>query len=217
MKSFPLNLAAVFCLTVVLRAAPETFVDRVGMRLVPWEPAAILWDAADQTDQGPALWRDGADTHHHFNGLKQIGSSIVRASRDNGVTGSSPTVYSKTTPANEGNLRTRDGRILAAPNGPHQTTVLEASAGGGAAWQTISIITKKPEFAPGKTCPAIAGIDGGKCNLAETETELSGYLAMAQDPAGAIHLISSRNYFCFNLSWIQQGTAAPRPISLSFS
>lgn len=328
--------------------------SRLRRGAAEWEPATIFWDAADRNDHGPALWWDGAETLYHFNGLKQISGSIVRTSRDNGHTWTAPVVYSKATQANEANFRTRDGRILASLDGPHQSTVLEESADGGATWQAISTITKKPEFVPGKTGPAIAGIhagvvelndgrllalgrfdglenqkafndttprsisadggrtwtysvspflpissgqrftlkrlkegplllcsftemrvkkddfgrviggkplnerigmklpapgggevtvhglfaalsfdegetwpvrrlvtpggeprlhtgiDGGKFNLGETEAEPSGYLAMAQDPAGAIHLISSRNYYRFNLSWIQQGTAVPR-------
>ena len=328
--------------------------SRLRRGAAEWEPATIFWDVADRNDHGPALWWDGADTLYHFNGLKQISGSIVRTSRDNGHTWTAPVVYSKATQANEANFRTRDGRILASLDGSHQSTVLEESADGGATWQAISTITKKPEFVPDKIGPAIAGIhagvvelkdgrllalgrfdglenqkafndttprsisadggrtwtysvspflpissgqrftlkrlkegplllcsftemrvkkddfgrviggkplnervgmklpatgggevtvhglfaalsfdegetwpvrrlvtpggeprlhtgiDGGKFNIGETEAEPSGYLAMAQDPAGAIHLISSRNYYRFNLSWIQQGTAVPR-------
>ncbi|MEN9637459.1 MAG: hypothetical protein RL077_5863 [Verrucomicrobiota bacterium] len=328
--------------------------SRLRRGAAEWEPATIFWDAADRNDHGPALWWDGAETLYHFNGLKQISGSIVRTSRDNGHTWTAPVVYSKATQANEANFRTRDGRILASLDGPHQSTVLEESADGGATWQAISTITKKPEFAPGKTGPAIAGIhagvvelkdgrllalgrfdglenqrafndttprsisadggrtwtysvspflpissgqrftlkrlregplllcsftemrvkkddfgrviggkplnervglklpatgggevtvhglfaalsfdegetwpvrrlvtpggaarlhtgiDGGTFNLGETEAEPSGYLAMCQDPAGAIHLISSRNYYRFNLPWIQQRTTVPR-------
>ena len=139
--------------------------SRLRRGATEWEPAAIFWDAADRNDHGPALWWDGADTLYHFNGLKQIGGSVVRRSRDSGHTWSAPIVYSKATQANEANFRTRDGRLLASLDGPHQSTVLEASADGGATWLALSNITKKPEFIPGNTGPAIAGIHAGVVEL----------------------------------------------------
>ena len=329
----------------------------VSSRLKPgateWEPATIFWDAPDRNDHGPAIWWDGDQTLYHFNGLKQLPGSIVRTSHDSGHTWSAPLVYSTATQANEANLRTRDGRILATLDGPHQTTVLEASADGGATWQPLSVVAKKPEFAPGKRGPAIAGIhagvvelkdgrllalgrfdaienqrafngkmpqsistdggrtwtyaespflaissgqrftlkrlregplllctftemrvkkddsgrviggkplnervgmklpaagggevtvhgllaalsfddggtwplrrlltpggaprlqtgtDGGKFTISDTEAEPAGYLAMCQDPAGAIHLISSRNYYRFNLAWLTGESGFP--------
>lgn len=318
-----------------------------------WEPASIFWDAPDRNDHGPAVWWDGRDTLYHFNGLKQLPGSIVRTSRDNGHTWSAPVIYSKATQANEANMQTKDGRIIATLDGPFQSTVLEASSDEGKSWSPLSNVAANPEFAPGKIGPAIAGIhagvvelkdgrllalgrfdglenqrafngrtprsissdggrtweysespflaissgqrftlkrlregplllctftemrvkkddfgrvtggkplnervgmklrkrdgnevtvhgliaalsfdegeswtvrrlvspgglprlhagtDGGKFTLSESEAEPGGYLAMAQGNDGAIHLISSRNYYRFNLAWILEN--APRP------
>ena len=83
---------------------------------------------------------------------------------------------------------------------PRDELVRRFGAEGLALWQRASGGEPRPH----------TGIDGGKFNLGETEAEPSGYLAMCQDPAGAIHLISSRNYYRFNLPWIQQRTTVPR-------
>lgn len=38
-----------------------------------------------------------------------------------------------------------------------------------------------------------------------THAEPKGYLAATQTPDGAIHLVSSRNYYCFNRARIEAG------------
>ena len=38
----------------------------------------------------------------------------------------------------------------------------------------------------------------------ETNAERKGYLASTQTPNGLIHLISSRQYYVFNLAWLKQ-------------
>ncbi len=48
------------------------------------------------------------------------------------------------------------------------------------------------------------GTDGSKIMLDATHAELNGYLASCQGPDGRIHLVSSRNYYVFNLSWVTQ-------------
>lgn len=68
----------------------------------------------------------------------------------------------------------------------------------GATWPVRRLIT--PD---GATRP-LAGMDGGKITLSQTEAESGGYLAMCQDEAGFVHLISSRNYYRFNLAWVTQ-------------
>ncbi|GAI33660.1 unnamed protein product [marine sediment metagenome] len=40
----------------------------------------------------------------------------------------------------------------------------------------------------------------------ETHAEPRGYLAATQTPNGLIHLISSKQYYVFNLAWIKQFT-----------
>jgi hypothetical protein len=38
----------------------------------------------------------------------------------------------------------------------------------------------------------------------ETHAEPRGYLAATQTPNGLIHLISSKQYYVFNLAWLKQ-------------
>jgi hypothetical protein len=74
-------------------------------------------------------------------------------------------------------------------------------------------------FDEGKTWPCkrliTAGgparkIDGGgntgPFTMDETHAEPRGYLAATQTPNGLIHLISSKQYYVFNLAWIKQLT-----------
>ena len=74
-------------------------------------------------------------------------------------------------------------------------------------------------FDEGKTWPvkrlltdggAARDIDGGgntgRFTMDPTHAEPRGYLAATQTPDGLIHLISSKQYYVFNLAWIRQGT-----------
>jgi hypothetical protein len=53
----------------------------------------------------------------------------------------------------------------------------------------------------------ILGTDGGVQKVDARHAEPNGYLASVQGADGCIHLISSRNYYKFNLAWLTQGTA----------
>ena len=68
----------------------------------------------------------------------------------------------------------------------------------GATWPVRRLIT------PGGAARPQTTMDGGRFTPSETEAEAGGYLAMCQDEAGFVHLISSRNYYRFNLAWLQQ-------------
>jgi formylglycine-generating enzyme required for sulfatase activity len=69
----------------------------------------------------------------------------------------------------------------------------------GATWPVRRLVTPaEPQQAQ--------GTDGGRIMLDATHAELNGYLASCQGPDGRIHLISSRNYYVFNLAWLTQGT-----------
>lgn len=92
-------------------------------------------------------------------------------------------------------LNERVGMKIPAPGGNEVTVhglFAALSFDDGKTWPVRRLVT------PGGAPRLQDGIDGGKFTLSDTEAEPSGYLAMAQDPAGAIHLISSRNYYCFN-------------------
>jgi len=49
------------------------------------------------------------------------------------------------------------------------------------------------------------GGNTGKFIMDDTHAEPRGYLAATQTPDGLIHLISSKQYYVFNLAWIRQG------------
>jgi hypothetical protein len=53
----------------------------------------------------------------------------------------------------------------------------------------------------------LRGTDGGVQKIDAAHAEPNGYLASVQSADGQIHLISSRNYYKFNLAWLTQGTA----------
>jgi len=68
----------------------------------------------------------------------------------------------------------------------------------GATWPVRRLVTTaEPQQAQ--------GTDGGKILLDATHAELNGYLASCQGPDGRVHLISSRNYYVFNLAWVAAG------------
>jgi len=49
------------------------------------------------------------------------------------------------------------------------------------------------------------GGNTGKFVMDQTHAEPRGYLAATQTPDGLIHLISSKQYYVFNLAWLRQG------------
>lgn len=71
----------------------------------------------------------------------------------------------------------------------------------GATWPVRRLVT--PVARGEKALPAQA-TDGGSISLDADHAELNGYLASCQGPDGRIHLISSRNYYVFNLAWLEQ-------------
>ena len=50
----------------------------------------------------------------------------------------------------------------------------------------------------------LARSNGGPIRLDATHAEPAGYLANCQRPEGRIYLISSRNYYVFNLAWLSR-------------
>ena len=141
----------------------------VASRLRPgeteWEPASCFWDTADRNDHGPALWYDGDQTLFHFNGNKELPGSILRTSRDNGVTWSRPVQFSTLTQANEAIVRTKSGRLLVTVDAPFESSAVEASDDQGQTWFSLTDKSVRPDFAPGKTGRLIAGIHCGLVEL----------------------------------------------------
>ncbi len=73
----------------------------------------------------------------------------------------------------------------------------------GATWPVRRLVTP---VSPGGQPMTAQGTDGGKIVLDTTHAELNGYLASCEGSDGRIHLISSRNYYVFNLAWLTEGT-----------
>ncbi|MDB6137810.1 MAG: hypothetical protein JWO94_882 [Verrucomicrobiaceae bacterium] len=73
----------------------------------------------------------------------------------------------------------------------------------GATWPVRRLVTP---VAPDEKEIHVQGTDGGPVKLDATHAEPNGYLASCQGPDGRIHLISSRNYYVFNLAWVADGT-----------
>jgi formylglycine-generating enzyme required for sulfatase activity len=71
----------------------------------------------------------------------------------------------------------------------------------GKTWPNRRLIT------PGGSPRTVNGIDRGQFTLSDTSAEPQGYLAATQTRDGRIHLISSKNHYIMNLSWLQ---ALPR-------
>jgi sulfatase modifying factor 1 len=71
----------------------------------------------------------------------------------------------------------------------------------GKTWPNRRLIT------PGGSQRTVNGIDRGQFTLSDTSAEPQGYLAATQTRDGRIHLISSKNHYIMNLSWLQ---ALPR-------
>jgi hypothetical protein len=75
----------------------------------------------------------------------------------------------------------------------------------GATWPVMRLVTP---VAPGQPAMHIESTDEytQATKIDATHAEPHGYLASCQGPDGRIHLISSRNYYVFNLAWLTQGT-----------
>lgn len=145
-----------------LRAGSET-----------WEPASLFFDLADRNEHAPALWRD-KDTIYHFNGLGISGwggmATILRTSKDNGATWTSPRVIkSERRPPSgcvESVIKTSSGKILLPLDGPGLSTELLVSADEGETWTNPTAGRSLPEeIVENGSGPAIAGIHAAVVEL----------------------------------------------------
>ncbi|MES2693673.1 MAG: sialidase family protein, partial [Verrucomicrobiota bacterium] len=139
-------------------------VSRLKLGATEWEAAAPFWDVPERNDHGPAIWNDGRGTLFHFVGNKQLPGSILRTSRDHGVTWSPARKFSASTQVNEAILRKRNGEVLVTLDGV-AVTLVEASADNGETWVSYSDPTARPTLVPGEKGPAIAGIHAGLVEL----------------------------------------------------
>ena len=99
------------------------------------------------------------------------------------------------------------GMQFRRPDGTVKTgygLVAALSFDDGATWPVRRLVT--PVSLGGKSVE-IQSTDGGGWTVDASHAEPHGYLASCQGPDGRIHLISSRNYYVFNLAWLTQGTS----------
>lgn len=100
------------------------------------------------------------------------------------------------------------GMPFRQPDGATKTgygLIAAVSYDDGATWPVRRLIT-----------PVVQGGKPVRCQSTDSYTERqrldanhaeqNGYMASCQGPDGRIHLISSRNYYVFNLAWVTQGT-----------
>jgi hypothetical protein len=98
------------------------------------------------------------------------------------------------------------GMPFRQPDGTTKTgygLVATLSYDDGATWPVRRLVT--PVAYRGKSMK-IQSTDGGAWIVDANHAEPHGYLASCQGADGRIHLISSRNYYVFNLAWLTQGT-----------
>jgi formylglycine-generating enzyme len=142
-----------------------------------WEPAAPFWDAPDRNDHGNALWWDGRETLHHFNGLSTDGTwaklaLVQRTSTDNGATWSEARLidpeHQLRNQVIAGAFQTREGHIIvpcdAVPGG-NGGTAIHVGYNGGERWEDPGASAEKPNFAEGEEGGWIAGIHAGVVEL----------------------------------------------------
>ena len=104
----------------------------------------------------------------------------------------------------------RTGTLLRQADGMAKTgygLVAALSFDDGATWPIRRLVTP---VVPGESPIHAQAADGGTITLDATHAELTGYLASCQGTDGRIHLISSRNYYVFNLAWLTEVRPAPR-------
>jgi len=73
----------------------------------------------------------------------------------------------------------------------------------GKTWSHRRLIT------PGGTPRTVNAIDRGQFTLSPISAEHNGYLAATQTRDGRVQLISSKNHYVFNLTWLKQLPPAP--------
>ncbi len=104
----------------------------------------------------------------------------------------------------------RSGMPLRQADGTTTTgygLVAALSFDDGATWPIRRLVTP---VIPGESPVHAQATDSGPITLDATHAELNGYLASCQGRDGRIHLISSRNYYVFNLAWLTEVRPTPR-------
>jgi len=98
----------------------------------------------------------------------------------------------------------RQGMPFRQPDGSMKTgygLFAALSYDDGATWPVRRLVTS---VGPKEAAVVIQGTDGSKTMMDAHHGELNGYLGSCQGADGRIHLISSRNYYVFNLAWLTE-------------
>ena len=88
---------------------------------------------------------------------------------------------------------------------PVQGMFAALSHDDGKTWPRIRLVS---DDGPGREAKTT---DGAPFILSHSSAEPRGYLAACQGADGLIHLISSWNYYCFNLNWMKLPVELPPP------
>ncbi len=102
----------------------------------------------------------------------------------------------------------KNGMKFLQPDGTSKTGYGDFAAlsyDDGATWPVKRLVTP---VAPGSPAVWVESTDQytPRCKLDADHGEPNGYMASCQSADGRIHLITSRNYYVFNLAWLTQGT-----------
>jgi hypothetical protein len=114
-------------------------------------------------------------------------------------------------------MRLKEGPILFVSFANDPIAITDASGGQrpvtgmfaalshdeGKTWSKMRLVS---DDGPGRSA---ATTDGAPFVLSRSTAEPRGYLAACQGASGLIHLISSWNYYCFNLKWLQMPMPPP--------
>jgi len=71
----------------------------------------------------------------------------------------------------------------------------------GRSWPVRRLITDA------KPAHQVQAMDGREFTMGPTSAEPAGYMAGVQTPDGIIHLVSSKQYYAFNIAWLKQAGA----------
>jgi hypothetical protein len=93
-------------------------------------------------------------------------------------------------------LRLSEGPILLASFAPGTGLFLSLSSDDGASWSSRKLCTD------GVSRKLDGGAWTSSFTMDKDHAEPAGYLAVTQSPDTVVHLVSSRLYYCFNLSWL---------------
>lgn len=142
-----------------------------------WDEAAPFWDAPDRNDHASALYLHDDGTIFHFNGLGAAGTwgalaTIMRSSRDNGVTWSRAHIIMPEHGLHhmpiESVFQTKAGQFIvpcdAVTGGSGGSTIL-IGTDQGRTWRDPGEGRKQPTFISGATGAWIAGIHAGVVEL----------------------------------------------------